>query len=352
MQFVGIKIADSAARAKLEGALQLALSDAALPKSWLNRTRRIAGSQKTFTPMLGTALLAKATDDSVNALALKTGNSHNSYSARGLATKVLVPFCVEHGINLRTTGAEPLNNQPFFRYESVDRHMKVQSQSDLEYLVECLEAADFLRGERALEALAAFLRVRLEDPASETVLAAVDSTPDLAGVRAHAIEFTTIETEGGKRGQAAVAGLLDLVFDEVRTSRINDPSRRFSGDILVGPTERPILSVEVRQKPVTATEVEQFVARLEREGIRKAMVAMLSPAQRSLSSDLESQAWSRHRVHLELLTGVGQCVDLALLWTALPLDEAVRHLIVRVHYRLQEIECQAMSLELWLAPFT
>ena len=71
-----------------------------------------------------------------------------------------MPFVPRHKINSGRTGAEPLNNQPFFRYEVVDRGMKVKagSQQDLYYLVECPERADFLRAEEALLALAAFLR--------------------------------------------------------------------------------------------------------------------------------------------------------------------------------------------------
>ena len=46
-----------------------------------------------------------------------------------------------------------------------------------------------------------------------------------------AVQFTDEDSEGGKRGQALAAAAFDLVFDDVRMGRINDPSRRFPGDV-------------------------------------------------------------------------------------------------------------------------
>jgi len=49
-----------------------------LPEEWLERTRRVGKAQNaTFTPMLGTALLAKATDDHIDALSLREDESPN-----------------------------------------------------------------------------------------------------------------------------------------------------------------------------------------------------------------------------------------------------------------------------------
>lgn len=91
--------------------------------------------------MLGTALLAKATDRRVDALSIKAGRSHRGYSARELAKDVLVPAAMRHGVDLRTTGVEPLNNQPFFRYDRVSREMAVRPHVKpyLDYLHATLE---------------------------------------------------------------------------------------------------------------------------------------------------------------------------------------------------------------------
>lgn len=109
-----LKVDKGQAQAKFLEALALAQSGSdELPNEWIVRTRQVGhASNATNTPLLGTALLAKATNKDINALALQTA-VHRGYSARGVAKGVLVPMCVEHQIDLRTTGAEPLNNQPF-----------------------------------------------------------------------------------------------------------------------------------------------------------------------------------------------------------------------------------------------
>jgi hypothetical protein len=230
--------------------------------------------------------------------------------------------------------------------------MRVKNQADLDYLVQTLEAADFLRGEAALEALAAFLRARLADPRSSPVLAAVEGTPDLPTLLAHAMRFVTLDPEGGRRGQAAIAALFDLVFPAVSTGRINDPSRRRPGDVVVGEGTTPILSAEVRQKNVTAAEVAQFVARLGAEGVRRGLIAMLSPSQPQLPLEgLQAEAWERYAVSLDFVVGLKPALRAALAWTALPLDDALRQFVARMHLRIQEFECAPGSAEAWMQPF-
>lgn len=66
-------------------ALALARSDAMLPADWVERARKVGQSpSKTFIAMLGTALLAKATDSRVDPFALKTRKHRSAYSARSL----------------------------------------------------------------------------------------------------------------------------------------------------------------------------------------------------------------------------------------------------------------------------
>src|SRR5512143_2258563 len=90
-------------RERFERALALARSDASLPAEWLERTHEVGQSpSKTFIAMLGTALLAKATDSRVDPFALKTREHRTAYSARSLCKDVLVPCAVEAGVHLGT----------------------------------------------------------------------------------------------------------------------------------------------------------------------------------------------------------------------------------------------------------
>ena len=262
---MGLRV-DKAVAAKLFAeALELAQSDSELPAEWLEHTARLAESSKTFTPMLGTALLAKATNRQVSAFALQESEGHKGYSARTLAKDVLVPQCVMNRIDLRTGGAEPLNNSPFFREERVSERLTVNERDrpNLAALCEALAAADFLEGHNALEALAAFLRSRIElgeRPAYVSPGRGVLSAVDLADATHR---FIDADPEGGRRGQAFVAACLDLVFADIRAGVINDPSVRVPGDVLVPDRSGQItLSAEVKQKPVTGSEILQFTSRL------------------------------------------------------------------------------------------
>ena len=111
--------------------------------------------------MLATALLARATDDRVDALSLKVESGDAAYLAWTLCHNVLVPASVTHGFSLRTTGREPLNNQPFFRYDRVDLAERVRNRASHDYLVAVLRNVNSLTSDEALAALAAFLRHRI-----------------------------------------------------------------------------------------------------------------------------------------------------------------------------------------------
>lgn len=149
----------------------MAQSGQELPSEWIKRTETVACfEEKTCLVALGTGLLATATDDTVDPLTLKSRAGNRAYSARGLAHEVLVPASVEFGFDLRTTGREPLNNQPFFHSDRVDAMPRVKHPEEIRQLVECLEAVHYLREEEAVQALAAFLRQRLVAAAAATAV--------------------------------------------------------------------------------------------------------------------------------------------------------------------------------------
>ena len=109
-----------------------------------------------------------------------------------------------------------------------------------------------------------------------------------------------------------------------RTTRVYDPSRHWPGDV-VAYDESVILSVEVKQRPVTDTEILQFVERCAAMGVHRAIVTALDPNQPLLEvDDLRELAWQRHGVHLSILVGVEDLLYGALTWTAKALPDALR----------------------------
>ena len=346
---MGVRLDCSLAEERLNAALELATSNEDLPEEWLERAARVGLSNSlTFTPMLGTALLAKATDDHVSALALKEGAAHNAYSARGIGHQVLVPFAQRHHVNLRTTGAEPLNNQPFFRYEVVDRDMKVKAgtQQDLYYLVECLERADFLRSENALLALAAFLRVRILDAATELVGLDLPGTLPLHDLFSATQAFVLRDAEEGRRGQAFAAAALDLVYEAVETKRVHDPSRNWPGDVSAYDGRgKLILSVEVRQKRVAGEDVSHFRHRLASAGVRRGAIFALAVSQEMLtpSEDLADCL----SLQLEVIVGVERVLRTCVLMSRYPMDEVLEQFPKQMLRRLYELECRPSTIDQW-----
>ena len=342
-------------RERFEKALALARSDASLPVEWVERAHKVGQSpSKTFIAMLGTALLAKATDSRVDPFALKTRKHRSAYSARSLCKDVLVPCAVEAGVHLGTTGREPLNNQPFFRHERVGPDMTVRPsvRPHLDYLCESLGAMKSLDEKQAVRAFAAFLRVRLEEGprrAAPLIIERAVGVPELAESISR---FISSDPENGKRGQALVAACLDLIFEDVETTRVYDPSRHWPGDVVALTEDTITLAVEVKQRPASDTELLQFAERCGQMGVHRAIAATLDPDQSPLYVDeLRQEAWRRHGVHLSILEDASDLVHAALTWTSKQLSEALADLPQLMATRLEEVEVSPEGLDAWAALF-
>jgi hypothetical protein len=342
-------------RARFDEALALAQSEKPLPTTWLERTKKVGESpSKTFIAMLGTALLAKATDPRIDPFALKVRDFPTAYSARSLCKDVLVPRAVDAGVHIGTTGREPLNNQPFFRHERVGPDMKVRAhvRPHLDYLCQCLETMKKLKRSQALKALAAFLRVRIQEGPKKAPPVVVEEflgVPDLA---AECAKFISSDPENGKRGQALVAAALDLVFADVRTTRVYDPSRHWPGDVVVYEGDDVMLSVEVKQRPATDTEILQFVERCAEMGVHRAIAATLDPDQPLVEVDeLREDAWQRYNVHLSVLVGCAELLYDVFTWTVKRLDDALAELPQLMAARLDELEASSEGQAAWARLF-
>jgi hypothetical protein len=344
------------ARQQLEAAVALAEGpDESLPAEWLERTRRVGQSpNRTFVAALGTGLLAKATDSRVDPLALKEDAGERAYSARGLCHAILVPAAGEFGFHLGATGREPLNNQPFFRYDRIDAIERIHSRAReaLGYLIECLRRVDELDERAALLGLAAFVRVRTQVAAAVQRLPLAEVGLGVEELLASTAGFLVEDPEYGRRGQAFVAAVFDLVFDEVRSGRVHDPSVRAPGDVRALHRGRVVVAAEVRQKPVPATEVLQFAERLQAAGIRRGVVAALAPEQPRIdSAGLRRVAWERHEVLMTILVGPAAVLLGALAWGTCPLEECLAEFPAKMLERLEEQEVSDAGQGGWAALF-
>jgi hypothetical protein len=309
---MGITIKTPALEERLEDAVRLAESDASLPSTWLKRVAHVEKCPSaTYVAAFGVALLAKATDPRVDVLTIKSSAGPNAYSMRGVA-KTLAGRARHYGYNLGVTGPEPLNNQPWFGSDRVDRIERIKADvvPYQQALVRYLRDLQSVDEREALEALAAFLRLRLE--AGRAAAAARHTTIENAGatlddVLKLAETFIRQDSEGGKRGQALVAAMLDCVHDRVQTGSINNP-RAF--DVRADGANGAILAVEVKQKPVGAEQVLHLAEVASAHGFDKVLYAALAADQPQLDySELRGRAAAEHGMLLAIATTVDELAN-------------------------------------------
>jgi hypothetical protein len=165
--------------------------------------------------------------------------------------------------------------------------------------------------------------------------------------------FINADTEGGRRGQAFVTACLDLVFTDVRSAAINDPSRNFPGDVSVVSADQITISAEAKQKPVAASEILQFASRLAERSIGRGIYAALAPTQPPLDVQmLQSTALDRHSLILSVITDVSTLLNGALLWSEYPLEDALAWFPERMAERLHDFGCSHESGQSWAQLFT
>jgi len=211
---------------------------------WIERVERLSalcdeGTAKTHIAFLGVAMLARATDGKADLFALKPKHAKDNPSAislRTLAEGVLVPIAAELGISLGVTGGQPLNNQPYFRMVRLGDGTPVHEggRAAFDYMLQLVHELQAADPAVAQAALAAYVAVRRRyQPRYES--SSVDASIAAERLAAVISAFVEANSEGGRRAQAVVAGLLDIAFgtDRIVTGRINDPSRKHPGDICV-----------------------------------------------------------------------------------------------------------------------
>jgi hypothetical protein len=257
---------------------------------WENRVERLSvlcaeGVSSTHIAFLGTAILAKSLNVDVDLYAIKPKHALaniNAYSARMLCHSVLVPLAAEFGINIGVTGREPLNNQPYFRMTRLGDGTPVHigGRAAFNFTVELIDQLPSMRSTtEARVFLRAFVAVRRRyQPSYSVGDGALTVTPKTLTV--NIIRLVSAKSEHGKRAQAVVAGLFDIFVgpDRVESGRINDPSRKYPGDVCVRSADNLTWekAVEVRDKPVKTSDVQIFCKKCAALNVREAAVVMVA----------------------------------------------------------------------------
>ncbi len=308
--------------------------------------------------MLGTAMLAKALNPDVNLYWFKPthvspAEQARSYSARTLCHTVLVPLAAEYGFSLGVSGREPLNNQPFFRMERLDDGTPVNPKAKraVEYLLELVEMLQSASSEEAERALHAFIDVRRKyvatySDARETAISSPAQLIKSVG------EFMRLGSAGGSHAQAIAAAVMDAALgpERVESGRINDPSRHYPGDVCIWTSperERVARAIEVRDKPVSPSDIHIFARRCQAEGVPDCGVLMVSPGQSALDKSALREWADALGLNLRLWLGWDDFIREALFWAETDSRAATITATERARARLTEAEVSAEALEGW-----
>ena len=322
----------------------------------------LATAPQFFAPIvaaLGTAILAKCVSPRVDVFSLKASTGDRGYSARSLCKDVLAPNARELDINLGVSGPEPLNNQPYFGKAAISRDMNVKgnAQIALNALNDILERLDKLPDETsARAALRAFIAVRRRYGTRYS--AKVDPTLDVTvdDLITRITSFVSEDSDGGKRAQAVVAGLMDALAgpDRVKTQKVNNPSRKVPGDVAVesaGDDDEWERILEVRDKPVSREDLITLASRTADAGVGEAIMVAVAAGQSDIPID-EPRKWAAQRnVSLSFFRDWPTLVRQVLLWAPDPTLHAAKQLPAFVLDRLMALEVPETTANRWSALF-
>jgi hypothetical protein len=352
------KIAERILRAEAEFA-----ASGVVDARWAERVERLSqlcedGVSKTHVAFLGTEILARAVDGRADMIAIKpklAPDNPNAYSARSLCHSVLVPLSAELGFSLGVTGREPLNNQPYFRMSRLgdDTPVHQGGRKAFDYMVELVNELSSADSSQARGALRAFIAVRRRYlRAYGDADTAVTLTPERL-----LVAITTLvgnNSEGGRRAQAVVAGLLDVVVGtgRVESGRVNDPSRHYPGDVAVLAAEGEGVEIyekafEVRDKPVAFSDIVLFGRTCLERGAREAAVVMVWPDQPP-PDDVRLREWSAaFGLSLTLFQGWRSVVEQCLFWAPPPKPDAAGIAVETIRDRLIGVEASPAAVQMW-----
>lgn len=330
--------------------------------SWVERVEKLsalcaAGTSKTHIAFLGTAILAKAADLKVDLFAIKPEHSpgnNNAFSARSLCHGVLVPLAAELGISLGVTGREPLNNQPYFRMTRLDDGTPVHSggRRAFDYMVgltrELQEISDESQAKDALRAYVAVRRGYQKTYADFTTEGDVIPEKLIEAI----MSFVRKDSEGGRRAQAVVAGLLDVFAGNARveSGRINDPSRKYPGDVCIRAASNPSewkKAFEVRDKSVSVSDARIFAKKCIDMGVREAAIVMVSESQEPFDVKCLNKWASSFGIGMTLFVGWPEFVNQVIFWAEQHGVQAATMAAQTIRERLVAVEASAEAIQGW-----
>lgn len=340
----------------LERAYLLAIGDGELPTVWIARAGQLQESPSVgFIAAVGAVLLAKATNDQIDAFVIQSREgSARAFNLRAAATALAAKRrALGYDIG-SSSDRDPINHGTLvgsMRWDLALGRIRDAHKPFFSLILTWLPDVNRMSGYAATEALAAYLRVRRGvngGAAAARVPSRLAGAPTLTDLIEVLDGFVATDPERGACGMALVAAAFRTAGFEVALPARNDPRRI---DIAVRSKGDLVIACEVKQidtTDVTADTLAQDAADL---GARRALLAVLRPG-RLIGFDLTAvtrRAERERGVVVRVVSGARELLHEVLIATMIDVDEFCGSLPRAFAEALGDIRVADGTIETWAA---
>lgn len=269
----------------------------------------LLGTHKTYRYVLLTAILAKATSEDIDILALQAkGKGDGAYDARSLCHNVVVPFEREY-LNSALGGSnEPYLNKPA-RFQRLSIKNAVRSGNDREILQLMCDTLPGLNKKNAYLNLVDSLRILIKEGArlKEELARTIIEDQELYNLRRFILQFSAVSHEGETLA-ASVGACLRMIYKEslftVEVHNVNQSgaSSKEVADIDVYSGNIIFLGIELKDKAYRKQDVQHAISKAIKANLMRLMFV------EGVNGKLVNSSWAEeisladeHKFHLQFI---------------------------------------------------
>lgn len=340
----------------LERAYLLAIRDQQLPAVWITRAEQLGESPSVaFIAAVGSVLLAKATNDAIDAFVIQTQEgSAGAFNLRSAAT-ALGSKRRAFGYDIGSSSdRDPINHGTLVgstRWDVALDRIRADHKPFFQLILTWLADVNRMSSDQATEALAAYIRVRRSVAPGATVdqiPGALANAPTLTSLVEVLDGFVGADSEGGARGMALVAAAYRMAGFEATLPSRNDPRRI---DIAIKRDGVLVIGSEVKQLDTTEATADTLAQDAADSDMPRALLAVLRPG---VLVDFDRTTAVRraemdHGVVLRVTAGTRELLHEALTAGTVQLDEFCAGLPRAFAEALRDIRVADETIKTWAA---
>jgi hypothetical protein len=340
----------------LDRAYLLAIGDQQLPSVWLTRAEQLGESPSVaFIAAVGSVLLAKATNDAIDAFVIQTQEGGaGAFNLRSAAT-ALGSKRRAFGYDIGSSSdRDPINHGTLVgstRWDVALDRIRADHKPFFQLILTWLADVNRMNSDQATEALAAYIRVRrgvAPGAGVDQIPGALANAPTLTSLIEVLDGFVSADPEGGARGMALVAAAYRMAGFEAALPSRNDPRRI---DISIKRDGILIIGSEVKQLDTTEATADTLARDAADGGVRRALLAVLGPG---VLVDFDRTAAARraemeHGVVLRVTAGTRELLHEALSAGTVQVADFCAGLPRAFAEALRDIRVVDETIEIWAA---